>query len=487
MGLIRFVLRSLWWAVLGIGLPLALLLAAWLPFNIGITDAAPRAPAPALAVPPKQLPDERNAAFALTGLMAEAGREPQATGRAWWANLVAQAALPAPLRAATDAAAQAKRNDLLGKAIKAPDGAPLHCKTGSESCTEEWFAQTEALARQREAYGVLGERCDKYFGVPFEFEEPLPPNLAPDTPLLGWAPLVHCSRWFRTGAVLALARGQKDKALEQLRRADRLHRTVWEGSRTLIGHVIAIRMAQLTYDTMAALALRDPALAEAMVPWLAGAPDTRPSARRWMQTEAALQRGLVDHIMRDGMAVPRIDGVPDVVTHFLGSGAAAAAMKAVELRNAGLQPERTKQRLDEAWLREMAKLQYPWAAVLAGAGVERQTQERRTIWSHLRWRNTFGEALVDAATAGKFQGYYARHADQELHREATALVLALQRQRTPAPGRAEAAKRLATSDTLKERMSWDASGRTLSVRTWRAETPAAGSNERRDAISFTWP
>ena len=105
----------------------------------------------------------------------------------------------------------------------------------------------------------------------------------------------------------------------------------------------------------------------------------------------------------------------------------------------------------------------------------------------LRWRNTFGEAWIEAGLGGA-STYLARHADHELHREATALVLALQRQRIPAAQRAEATRRsTVASDLLKERLSWDATGRTLNVRTWRAEMPGAGFSERRDAITFTWP
>lgn len=487
MNVIRFLFRSLWLAVLGIGVPLALLLAAWLPFNMGFSDAPARPSVAELSPAPAQLPDVRNAAFAVMGLMAEAGREPHATGRALWAAQAAQAALDARQRPAAEAASQAKREALLGKTLKAPEGAPLFCKSGGESCTEEWFAQTEALARQRQAFGLIGERCDKVFGAPFEFEEPLLPSLAPDTPIMNFVPLIHCSRWFRTGAVLALARGQRDKALEQVRHAERLQRAVWEGSRTLIGYMVATRMARWTYDLMAAMALREPTLAEAMAPWLAGPLDTQVGARRWMRAEAGLQRAIVDHIARDGADMPGIAGLPEFAGVPWGGGPLGEAMAGLARRGIGLQPHRTRQHIEEAWQREIGKLQYAWPAVLAGAGVEQRARDSRTVWSHLRWRNTFGEFLVDATAGGAHRPYFARHADHELHREATALVLALQRQRTPAAGRAEAARRSTASDMLKERMSWDAAGRTLNVRTWQAETLGAGFNERRDAISFTWP
>lgn len=93
----------------------------------------------------------------------------------------------------------------------------------------------------------------------------------------------------------------RDAALLQPRRADRLQRQLWEGARMLVGHMVVTRLARNTYGTMATAAQRDPALAEAMTPWLAEPLDTRAGARRWMVCEADFWRGALYDPRRDAI------------------------------------------------------------------------------------------------------------------------------------------------------------------------------------------
>lgn len=482
MNALRWILRLTWWALLLLLAALMLLAVTWLPFNL--RDAAPKARPAALQPPTPRVPDERNAAYAAVGLLAEAGRDPAVAGRAVWAAHRAWGALPPAQRASAVAGRDASIGQAMGKVLAAPKGAPLNCDGSRSTCDADWLAAGEALARQRAAYGAIGERCDRLVDGPFEFEELLPPGRGVDAPLMPWAPMSDCSRWFRSGALAALARGRRDEALVQLRRADRLQRQLWEGARTLVGHMVVTRLARNTYDTMVTAAQRDPALAEAMAPWLVEPLDTRVGARRWMVFEADFQRGLVDDF---GPAAAGALAVSDSPLAPLGTGPAGQAVSWLGSRGIGFHAERTRQRIDETWQRKIGTLQYVWPAILAGAAVEHQAQRQSGPWGRLKWRNTFGEALVDAAE-GAYGGYYARHADHELHREATALVLALQRARVAPAQRAQAARKLpAFSDLLKERMTWSADGNTLTVRPWQAEAPGSVYDPRRDAITFTWP
>lgn len=482
MNVLRVVLRLVWWAVLLLLAAGLLLAAAWLPFNLQDTAAKPR-PA-GLDLPAPRVPDDRNAAYAAAGLLAEAGRDPSAAGRSMWAANKTWSALPPAQRASAAPAREASANAALGKPLVAPKGAPLICEGQRSTCDADWLAAADTLARQRAGFGAIGERCDKLVDGPFEFEELMPPSLGVDAPIMPWAPMSDCSRWFRSGALVALARGQREEALTQLRRADRLHRHLWDGARTVIGHMVATRLARNTYDTMAAAALREPALAEAMAPWLAAPLDTRVGARRWMIVEANFQRGLVDEFGPSASSAMALSESPLAA---LGGGPAGLAVSWLGNRGIGFHVERTRQRIDEIWLRRIGTLQYVWPAVLAGAAVEHRARVQLGPWAGLKWRNTLGEALLDVAEIA-YAGYFARHADQELHRDATALVLALQRQRVPAAQREQAARKLAgASDVLKERMSWSADGRTLTVRPWQSETPGSVYDPRRDAITFTWP
>lgn len=482
MNVLRFTLRLAWWALLMLLVAGVLLVAAWLPFNL--QDAAPK-PRPAeLQLPAPRVPDDRNAAYAIVGLLAEAGRDPAAAGRAIWAAHKTWSALPPAQRASAAQARDAGASNAMGKALASPKGAPLICNGQRSTCDADWLAAGEALARQRAGFGALGERCDRLVDGPFEFEELIPPGLGVDAPIMPWAPMSDCSRWFRSGALAALARGQREETLTQLRRADRLHRHLWQGAHTLIGHMVATRLARNTYDTMAAAAMREPALAEAMVPWLASPLDTRVGARRWMIMEANFQRGVIDEV---GPATRGVLALAESPAASFAASPVGAVVTWLGSRGIGFHVERTRQRIDEIWLRRVGTLQYVWPAVLAGAAVEHRSRGEASQWSRLKWRNTLGEILIDVAEPA-FGGYYARHADHELHRDATALVLALQRQRVAPAQREQMARKLpGLSDVLRDRMSWSADGRTLTVRPWQAETPGSVYDPRRDAITFTWP
>lgn len=481
---LRILLRTLWLSALALIALLAVFLAAWLPFNLG--DAAPKPRPPELALPAARVPDASNAAYAVVGLLAESGRDAAASGRAAWEAQRAWSALPPAQRASDAGARDAKVGHTLGKLLVAPKGAPLTCADGKRNnCDAQWLAAAEALAAQRLSYGAIGERCDKLVDGAPAFEELLPPGLGLDAPLMPWAGVADCSRWFRSGAMVALARGKRDEALAQLRRAERLQRTMSDGARTLVGQMAATRVARQTYETMAVAAMREPALAEAMAPWLAAPLDTRAGARHWMLVEAASQQRMVDDLAGAAAAALAMSDSP---LGALGSGPGAMLANWLNAHGVGFHRERTRQRLDQLWQRRVAALQYGWPAILAGAAVERQSQQQRSAWSRLAWRNTFGEALIEAVADSDYGVYFARHADHELHREATALVLALQRQRTGAAQRADAARKWpGISDTLKERLAWSDDGRTLSVRSWASQIPGAAADPGRGSIVFTWP
>ena len=451
--------------LLGLLVAVVVLVAAWLPFNLPYGDAAPQALPADLALPARRLPDERNAAFAMLGLHAERGRDAQRVGLALWA--ADEAAARPDARSSTGAlpADHDKRKEPLGEEARLPEGAPLRCASESARCVPQWFAGLEALARQRELFGIVGERCDRHFGGAFEFDEPVPQRLTRERRRrLDWAALADCSRWFLSGAVLAAARGQRDIALERLRQADRLQRTVSQGTRSILGASIASRLARQTYDTMAAIAIRDPASAGAIAVLLEAPLDTRDAALRWVPLEAASTRALVD--LR----------LPDAPDH---DPVARLARLGI-----GVQPERTKQGINASWQAELVRLRQPWPKVLASAREVVAWREQHSGWFSMTWRNSFGEVLAEPPDLWVI---LARQADHELHRDATALVLALQRQQIPAEQRAEAAKSFAATPLLRERLVWEDGGRTLMVWGEVAQIPGFSHIDARDEIRFTWP
>ena len=487
---LRLLLRLAGWGVLvtlALVAVVAVVAVAWLPFNLG--DAEPK-PRPAeLQLPAPRVPDERNVAYAFEGFLAEAGRDPAQVGRSLREVQRTWVLQPPALRASAAGTGAARSRELLGRSPTSPKGAPLHCTGQAATCDASWMAQAAALETQRASYGVLGERCDRLLESLNEFEELLPLANNAEAPVMNWLPANECSRWFRSGAVVALSRGKRDEALAQVRRADRLHHLLWQGSRTLLGHMVSTRLARNTYDTMVAMALREPALAEPLVALLAAPLDTRTGARRWLLAETAFQQALLSQLgkgasMATAFMAPLPDGMP-----LAWRGLAGQAIDGLAGRGIGYQRERTRQRLDAQAQRTLAHLQYEWPAVIAGAVAESRAASARGPWRHLSWRNTFGEKIVSEATGDAvLLGYYARHADHELHRQAAALALTLQRQRVAPAQRAEASRKLpGTSDLLKDRMSWSSDGRTLTVKPWQAEIPGGIYDPRRDAITFSWP
>lgn len=478
------IFRGLGWLLLMVLALVALLAAAWLPFNLPSADV----PAQPLRLSPwplaRTLPDDRNAAFVLEALAAEPGRDPRQAGQALWKATLAHAALPARQRAAAPNAHEENARQLLGAQIKWPGGPPMHCGDAPPDCVETWFADVEALARQRDAFAAYGQRCEQWLGTEtLAFEELLVPQTAPDTVLGNLSPLMHCGRWFRSGAVVALARGQRDKVVEWMRRTDRLQRAHQEGAYSLVSHALNLRLASFNYTTMVALAMREPRLADTFAPWVAGPLDTRPLAMRWLRHEAATSLGTVDYLVRDGMTPPDLSWVPDDFS-WSPWGKAVWSRLAYPLvnRGVGMLPEMTRQRLATVWQRKLDQMNQSWPELIAGSAVEGASSR-----APLRWRNTLGEAMADEAARSAFAPYFARHADHELHREATALVLALIKQQVPPAQRAAVARRLAPNEDLRTRMQWSADGRRLDVRTWQSETRGAPFQAARDGIVFVWP
>ncbi|MBL8341676.1 MAG: hypothetical protein JNL30_09435 [Rubrivivax sp.] len=480
---VRLVLRGLGWGVVGVLSIALLVLAAWVVSNIG--DAQPR-PRPAeLALPTSRVADGANAAYAFMGLLAEAGRDPVATGRALREAERAWMALPPAGRASEADGHATRERALAGPPLALPKGPPLHCETQGSGCDAAWLAEAQALAAQRAGYGALGERCDKLLAGPFEFEELLPVTRGLDAPLMKWQPMVECSRWLRSGAMVALAQGRRAEALAWLERAHRLQGTLVQGAQTLVGHMVSSRVARSTLETMAAAALREPALAEALAPWLEPPLDTRAAARRWMVLEADFQRAAVEGV-RDSAATLAATGEAGFFGRVGGSPLSALG-DWLTTRGVGFHPERTLQKIDERWLQGLSRLALPWPALIEAAAADERALDHAAGDTPFKWRNTFGELLLDVARPS-FLAYLARHADHELHREATALVLGLQRQRVAPAARAEAARQWpGLSEPLRQRMSWSADGRTLTVRSWQADTRGARFDPQRDSISFAWP
>ncbi len=437
--------------VLAAALLALLLAAAWVLTNL--SDAAPT-PRPAeLALPQPRLAPERNAAFVLLGLHAAADRDAGRAGREVWALRQKAGNGPEP------AALAAQQAALTGTPLAQPQGAPWDCNALAEDCVAVYRDRADALAVQRQVVAAQGARCDALVDSAqpdkaLSLEELLPAAWTPTAELASHLDAANvCAQWFNTGAVLAHRQGRRDEALRLLARSSQWHRTLIAGSHTLLAQMSAHDMARRYLRVVSGLAAQEPALAAQLLPLAAsfGAPEQL--ARRWVVTEAAFSHGAFR--------------------------ATAPAAEGWSLQRLLWQRERTLQLMDQQWLGLLKRVDAGLPGALASTGPEDDPSWLRG------WRNPAGRAQVDLARPA-YNGYLARHLDLELHREAAALALNVQRLAIAPAARADWARQQALSPALQQRLSWSADGRTLSVRKWSADSEPAGQPaEPRHRIDIT--
>lgn len=474
-GLARGIARGLALGLAGLLLLCLGLGGAWLLAN---REDAPAQPLPPeVARPAPQVPEARNAAFALMGLFAEAGRDPAVAGRALRAaeqahheQPLAERQTPAREAAYVQALAAAQ-----GQRLASLQGPPAHC--GAADCTATWLAQADALSRQQAAAQVWGRRCEALLDAGFDFEEIWPAMRSLAEPVAQHArAAAACALWLDSTAVLAWAQGRRDQALQQLRRADTLQRGLLQGSHSLVGQAVAWRVSQQVLGTMAGLALRDASLAQALQAILAPPlPDPVAGARRWIAFEAQYGIAALDEMLQRCLT-------PDQAVPGLRLGLGERAFQRAEgwlcRHRIGLQPERTRQQAAARWLALSQALGAGWPAALAAAQPPAE--------QGLAWRNTLGDLLVQAG-AGPYASYLARQADVGLRHEATRLAVAATAQQVPPAEREAWARGQTLSDTLRQRLRWAEGGRVLDVQTWQQTLDASSPDAQRDAIHLAWP
>ena len=481
-----------------VGLALLILVVgvvlAWVVSNR--TDAGP-APRPAeLALPQPRLAPERNAYFALAGLRAVADRDPAKVGRALWqAEQKLAQQLQAPLSAAERDAVLASRAgtsaQLMGTPLGADVGAePWTCDELAQDCVAAYLAQADALAQQRQQLAAVGARCDALIegataDKPLAYEEMLLVEAGPALAAPAeWGNASTCSRWFRTGAVLAHRQGRKDEAWRLMARSNLLHRTLLGGAHSLIAHNVLQAMGRRNLKVTTSLLAADPAWVQQALPLVAsfGAPEQL--ARRWLVTEAAVGYSVIREFAQRA--------APSQADLSAGERLMDRVRTALMARRIGWLPEHTLQLHDQQWLALLRRVNagLPAALLPAGAGAAGSptAAPAGTDTSPLRWwHNTLGRAVVEGVPPQvAMAGYFRKQLDLELHREAAALALNALRLGVAPAARAAWAHQQTLSDALRERSSWSADGRMITVRPWVAdEVPAEQAVPERHRIQIT--
>lgn len=415
---------------------------AWVASNAVDSPPVPRPSA--LQIPPPQVPDARNAFFALTGLRAPSGQSPAAAGLAQWRGQ----ATPAELKTL----------------LAAPDGSPYHCEDAAD-CTAAWLADAPRLEAQLRPYAELGARCEALM-ADFAFEERMPTRTDSAGMAIGvvqhTSGLATCSRWFKAQAALAAARADAVAAARWLALADRLNRGALTGSRTLLGHSLAWSLARRTWQAAAVLVAAQPPLAPGLLPVTAPLPAEASDAARWMAGEAAFGRSMILGLRAD-CARPRVDAQADWVDRLWCS------------TGIGLLPQQTVADFDRQWLAAIDPTRDGLPAALDRPPIRVDSDE--AWWDDWAWRNTFGHVLM-RIRASAYADYVSRQIDLELHRHSVALALAMARDRVPADQRGVWLAAQPIDDLVRPRMT--IVGDPLQARDWSAEH--GGDRRQQDRI-----
>ncbi len=468
--------------LLGLGVAVA---AAWVASNWGDAEPAPL-PEP-LRLAATQLPPGDNAFFALQGLFAAPGEDPVAAGRASWQDQLAQQA-----RSRAELAAEVERLKAQHRmaqtatattstpatpVLAVPSREPWACSNFGADCPTRQLADAERLAEQQAAAAPWGERCDLIADAGQAYEEPVPETLRPHQALPPMQPLTACGQWFAADAVLAFAAGDLDATVTALQRGALFSQRVQAGSRSLIGQMVALRVQQRHLHTLAALAVRNPALAQAVLPLLAPAPAMLPLAQRALVYEAAFGRGaLQEAAVSCEQWAGGLDETPSEAPwpERLRSRAEQAGCEG----RIGFHLQRTLQVAEARWLHMLDALGQGWQPGIDAA------QHRHE--DGLYWRNTIGMLLLDVGS-GSWGPYVARFADAELLHQAVALVVQGSAQGVAASERAAWLAQQKVPAPHGPRLALRADGLVLQARNWQAELPGHAFSQDREAIVLAWP
>ncbi len=360
---------------------------------------------------------------------------------------------------------------------------PLNCPP-TEDCAARWAADTDGIARQLAAQPVLVARCEAAVAAQASepFEEWLPPNIGPSTPLASFAGAVQCLRVFGGQAVVAAARGDRGAALAGLQHSRDWALGQLQGARTLIGHMIGYAGLHLHLHAVEAVARQQPAWGSALLPLAAAWPEALLRPDRWMPSEATVVRGAVDETDAHCRAEPADEAARAAVES---EAAALMPMASGGLslwlcrHRLGWLPEQTRQSLDAVWLARLERASQGYGTWLETARAQREGGASAESGG-LPWRNTLGAMLVLVAQGDTmYDAYVARAADAELHRQALVLALAaVNAGVAPAERAAWLTAQTGIDARSRERLAWSDDGLVLVVQPWAALVERSGPRVR---------
>jgi hypothetical protein len=318
-------------------------------------------------------------------------------------------------------------------------------------CAEAWRKALPGLQSAMQSQPEFGEACEAATArQPLRSVEALPERWSPEVSLPSYTQLTHCMRWAWSRAMIATEVGDLDATILALRQGEHLARSLLQGSRLLIGQMVAQRTLGHQLQLLVVIGKRRPEWRGNLLQFseLDGAALVA-GTRRWIPSEAAFGRGAADSV---GLSVELDPALQPRGATFW------------RFAETGWQPEYAKQLMNSHWARvlEAAQGDDP-EAVLARVQVLLQP-EPGWFGTGFRWFHTVPRIIHDVALPG-YINYFQRPADLQLVAQTTHLWLR--------GGRPEQAQ-----GPLRERLRQESNG------SWRLRLHTAGINP---GMPTRWP
>jgi hypothetical protein len=414
----------------------------WLVFNLRDARPQPRPPLLVAGGGPPGLP----LFYALQGVPFPSQGEPEAAGRALWAQLHQPGGLQA-----------VERWPRLPRVV----GRPLQCRV-AQDCAVALVADTEARPADIEAQlapvAALGERCVAAL-ADARYLEALAPRLDARTLLPSALPAAQCNLWFKGQALLATLQDDRESALRRLAQGQLLATATLSGSRMLTSTLAGVQLVAEQWQAVAAVAALQPAWAAELRPLAAALPARALDLRRWAVTESTMVNATAAELFERCARGEALDVGIGVLPRWL--------PHACRFR-VGLLREATLQALDARWAALLERLSRPSDEPLDALLSPRLAVRELSQPAPPAWRNTLGQMLL-ARLQPDLEPALLRLADLELHRQVLALALAAQAQRVALPSRAAWLAQQPLPARLKGRIGWSDGGTVLQGQPWSAE------------------
>lgn len=334
-------------------------------------------------------------------------------------------------------------------------------------CVAVWRTAAPDWASQRQAHAALGAVCEAgtRSSVPAA-AEPLPPTFGLDTELPRFQNLTGCSAWLLTLALEASSANQPDAAVAKLAQSARLGTAVFNGSQSLIGHMIALGIWNRHLQALQVIAAQHPGTTSALqaLP-LPTALQTAAAQRRWVAYEASFNRSMV-----------RMLGSGDACRTEVGFSAWHCRTGA-----AFSLPNYSEQLFSAHWVQVLSAVRDDDAmSAVEYWGRRASAPPSGLFGSWWHWRGTVAHMMFEVAMPGS-KAYFARSANLNISAQATQLWLASKS--LPAEARSAWLAEQIKATPLAERLTIDNQGQ------WqlRALPDTASSSAKATTQWPAWP